>query len=114
MRFLLVFLCLAASLKAAVRVQVELLPGHVEFRWTEDGKLLKSKLIRADTVYSAAYTRIEKGPNGRIDLVLKHHDGFDVRYENVCLREFFDAAEALKAYETLKKLLGERAASPPP
>jgi hypothetical protein len=43
MRVLLVFLFLVATLQAAVRVQVGLLPGHVEFRWTEDGKLLKSK-----------------------------------------------------------------------
>lgn len=112
MRFLLVFLCLAASLHAAIRVQVELLPGHVEFRWTEDGKLLKSKLIRSDTIYSASYTRIEKGPRGRIDLVLKHHEGFEVRYETLCLHEFFDAAEALKAYDVLKRLLGERSAPP--
>lgn len=112
--FFLLAVLLAAPLSAAVRVEASVLPGHVEFRWTEDGKLLKTKLIRADTIYSASYTRIEKGPRGRIDLVLKHHDGFEVRYESLCLHEFFDAAEALKAYDVLKRLLGERSATPAP
>ncbi len=110
--FLFLFFLLASPLAAAVRVEAALLPGHVEFRWTEDGKLLKSKLIRSDTIYSATYTRIEKGPRGRIDLVLKHHEGFEVRYETLCLHEFFDAAEALKAYDVLKLVLGERSAPP--
>jgi hypothetical protein len=111
---LLLFFLLAVPLHAAVRVEVATLPGHVEFRWTEDGKVLRTKLIRVETIYSANYTRIEKGPKGRIDLVLKHQESFDIRYENLCLQEFFDPAEAMKAYETLKKVLSGQSAGPPP
>lgn len=113
-RTLVFLLLLVAPLHAAKHLETKVSPGYVEFQWKEDGRLLKSKMIRKEAVYSVDFQRVTVGQshNGRIKLVLRHDEGIEVRYENLCLEDFFDLEEAMACYRALQQLVADNA--PPP
>lgn len=106
-RALCVLFLLGSPLYAAKHLETKVSPGYVEFQWTEDGRLLKSKMIRKEAVYSVDFQRVSMGQshNGKIKVVLRHDEGIEVRYEQVCLEEFFDLDEAMKSHRALQQLV---------
>lgn len=111
MRALCVLLLFASPLFAAKHLETKVSPGYVEFQWTEDGRLLKSKMIRKEAIYSVDFQRVSMGQshNGKIQIVLRHDEGIEVRYEKLCLEEFFDLEEAMKSHRALQQLVADNA-----